>query len=254
MTTNVRGLLDDLTVGQPEPTADLDGLIARGRRRSRIRSAAVGTLGLTLAVGLTGGVLAWRPGVSDLPVSGQPSSSAPASTTTPSASAGSLPQVFTSKTTEKSKELASLLQRLAPEIGQIPGAQESSGELFRPDGSAARHLHAESVWTYRVADGSNIVSFTVEVGTPRRVPPVCDSMTPGVNKCTEVRRLPNGSTAYIHNYTAAGGHHYEVRLVRPDKTWVYVGSSAQMPPGSTHDAPLSAARVLEVAQQITTQP
>jgi hypothetical protein len=244
-------LLDDLTADQPEPTHDLDRLIARGRRRSRIRTAALGALGLTLAVGLTGGVLALRPDVSDPPGAGQPSSSASAASKTPPASAGRLPHAFKRETTEKSKELASLLQRLAPEIRQIPGAQESNEELFRPDGSAAGHLSAESVWTYRVA--GNMVSLSVEVGAAHEVPPVCEGMTPGVNKCTEVRRLPNGSTAYIHNYTAGGGHHYEVRLVRPDNTWVYVGSSARMPPGSTHDAPLSAARVLEVAQRITTQ-
>ncbi|TCN35262.1 hypothetical protein EV644_11655 [Kribbella orskensis] len=254
MKATVRSMLDDLTADQPEPTDDLDRLIARGRRRSRIRTAALGALGLTLAVGLTGGVLALRPSVSDPPGAGQPSSSASATTRTPSASIGPVPQAFTSETTEKSKELASLLQRLAPEIGQIPGAQESDGELLRPDGSAAGRLSAESVWTYRVGDVWNMVNLSVEVGTVHQVPPVCDGMKPGVNKCTEVRRLPNGSTAYIHNYTAAGGHQYEVRLVRHDNTWVYVGSGAQMPPGSTHDAPLSAARVLEVAQQITTQP
>ncbi|MFC5265874.1 hypothetical protein ACFPJ1_27490 [Kribbella qitaiheensis] len=250
MKTTVRSLLDDLTADQPEPTDDLDRLIARGRRRSRIRTAALGAVGLTLAVGLTGGVLALRPGASNLPVAPPPSSSAPASTTTPPASAG---PAFTSETTEKSRELGNLLQRLAPEIGQIPGAHQSNGERLSPDGSAA-HLSADSTSKYRVGDLWNFVNLSVEVSTARQVPPVCDGMTPGVNKCTEVCRLPNGSTAYIHNYTAAGGHHYEVRLVRPDNTWVYVGSGADMPPGSTHDAPLSAARVLEVAQQITTQP
>jgi hypothetical protein len=248
--TTVRNLLDDLTADQPEPTDDLDRLIARGRRRSRIRTAALGAVGLTLAVGLTVGVLALRPGASDLPVAPQPSSSAPASTTTPPASAG---QAFTSETTEKSRELGNLLRRLAPEIGQIPGAHQSNGERLGSDGSAA-HLSADSTSKYRVGDLWNFVNLSVEVGTAGQVPPVCEGMTPGVNKCTEVRRLPNGSTAYIHNYTAAGGHQYEVRLVRPDNTWVYVGSGADMPPGSTHDAPLSAARVLEVAQQITTQP
>lgn len=253
MKTTVRTMLDDLTADQPEPTDDLDRLIARGRRRSRTRTAAVGALSLTLAVGLTGGVLALRSGGHDQPIAGQPSSSAPASTTPPPESF--LAQnSYKTKTTERSKELAGLLQRLAPEIGQLPGAQVSSHELFRPDGSAAGHLHAEGVWTYRVADESNMVSLTVDVGAAGRVSRVCDGMTPGVNQCTEVRHLPNGSTAYIHNSTAQGGHQYSVRLVRPDGTWVYVGSGAQMPPGSTHDSPLSAARILEVAQQITTQP
>jgi hypothetical protein len=239
-------LLDELTADQPEPTDDQDDLIARGRRSSRIRRAAVGALGLTLAVGLTAGVLALRPNVSDPPVASQPASSAPAPVTTPLAS-------FENKTTGKSKQLARLLQRLAPEIDQIPGAGTSSGETVYPDGSAARHLHAEAGWTYRVGNLMNIVNLTVEVGTAHLVPPVCDGMGATVNKCTEVRRLGDGSTAYIHNYTP-GGHQYEVRLVRPDGTWVYVGSGAQMPPGSTHDAPLSAARVLEIAQQITIQP
>ena len=252
MRTEVRALFDDLVVDQPDPAVDLDRLIARGRRRGRIRTAAVGAVGLTLAAGLTGGVLALRPGQAPDNVSpvGQPSASESVSTR----STGSLPQAFQVRSTEKSNELASQLERLAPELDQIPEAQKSNGELFRPDGSPDRHLSAESVWTYPVADGRNMVAFSVEVGTAHGVPPVCDGMTPGVNQCTEVRRLPGGSTAYIHNYTAAGGHQYEVRLVRSDGTWVYVASTAQKPPGSTHDAPLPADRVLEIAQGITVEP
>jgi hypothetical protein len=113
------------------------------------------------------------------------------------------------------------------------------------------------MWTYPATDGENQVGISVEVGTAHNVPPVCDGMTQGINKCTDVRRLPGEVTAYIHNYphdNAVGGHSYEVRLVRSDGTWVYVGSTAQMPPGSTHDAPLPADRVLEIAQGITVQP
>jgi hypothetical protein len=242
--SDVRALLDDLVADQPDPAVGLDRLIARGRRRTRMRAAAVGTVGLTVAVGLIAGVLALRPGQTpgNLPPLEQPSASQAASTGRPPGS------------TEKSRELASQLDRLAPEIDHIPGAQRSDAEDFAADGSPERHLSAESIWTYPVANGQNMVNISVEVGTAHGVPPVCDGMTPGINKCTEVRRLPGGSTAYIHNYTAAGGHQYEVRLMRPDGTWVYVGSGAQMPPGSSHDAALPADRVLEIAQGITVGP
>lgn len=242
MKTEVRRLLDELTADQPESTDDLDRLIARGRRRGRVRTAAAGALCVTLAAGLTGGVLALRPDASDLPA-------ASGNTPTPRAS-------FTSKSTQKSKELARQLQRLAPEIGQIPGARMFDHQLFmpQPDGSPTQLLRAGSGWRYPVANAQNIVDLTVEVGPAGQVPSVCDGMTPGVNQCTEVRRLPDGSTAYIDSSTAQGGHQYAVRLVRPDNLWVSVFSGAQMPPGSTHDAPVPGERVLEIAQQITVQP
>jgi hypothetical protein len=246
--TEVRRLLDELTADQPEPTDDLNRLIDRGRRRGRVRTAAAGALGLTLAVGLTGGVLALRPDASDLPAAGQPSAV--------TAKEPTQRAPFTSKSTQKSKELARQLQHLAPEIGQIPGARMLDEQLFmpEPDGSRTWLVRAGSGWRYPVGKAENIVDLTVEVGAAGQVPSVCDGMTPGVNQCTEVRRLPDGSTAYIHNFTAQGGHQYDVRLVRPDNTWVFVGSGAQMPPGSTHDAPVPAERVLEIAQQITIRP
>jgi hypothetical protein len=245
--TEVRTLLDELAGDQPEPAVDLDRLIARGRRRNRIRTTAFGVASITLAAGLAAGVLTLRPGGPDAV---QPAGPQP----TPTVSAGSFPGASQQRSTAKSTELADQLRSLAPEIDRIPGAQKSDAERFGPDGTPAGHLSAESIWTYPAADGQNMVGLHVEVGVAHNVPPVCDGMAPGVNKCSEVRRLGDGSTAYIHNYTAVGGHQYEVRLVRPDGTWVYVGSVAQKPAGSTHDAPLPAERVLDIAQRITVVP
>lgn len=241
MTTDLRQLLDELTVDQPDPADDLERLITRGRRRGRIRTAAAGALCVTLAAGLTAGLLALRPGTGDLPAA---------------AGTPSMRPIAETESTERSKALLQQLETLAPEIGRQPGAQLFDLELSasRPDGSPLRLIRAGSVWRYPVGGRQNIVDLTVEVGAAGDVPPVCDGMEPGVNRCTEVRHLPGGSTAYIHHGTAVGGHQYDVRLVRPDGLWVYVGSGAQMPPGSTHDALVGASRVLEIAQRITARP
>lgn len=252
MNTEVRNLLDELTTDQPGSPDDLDQLIARGRRRGRIRNGAAGAISLALAAGLTGGALAIRPDANGQPVADLPSN-APA-VSEPVTPVNPEDITWRQTSTQKSKDLARELRRLAPEIGQVPGARLSDRESFRPDGTPDRNLHAESLWMYRVGDLRNSVHLSVEVGETDNVPAVCDGMEPGVNQCTEVRRLADGSTAYIHNYTAGGAHQYEVHLALADDTRVYVGSGAQMPPGSTHDAPVSAARVLEIAQRITVRP
>jgi hypothetical protein len=77
---------------------------------------------------------------------------------------------------------------------------------------------------------------------------------PPAHRCSEVRTLADGSTAFIRAFTALGGHQHEVRLVRPNGTQVYVGAGAQMPPGSTHDSLIGRDRVVEIAQQITVTP
>jgi hypothetical protein len=71
--------------------------------------------------------------------------------------------------------------------------------------------------------------------------------------CSEVRTLADGSTAFIRDSTALGGHQYSVRLVRPNGTQVFVFSGAQMLPGSTHEL-IGRDRVVEIAQQITVTP
>jgi hypothetical protein len=158
----------------------------------------------------------------------------------------------------RSQALAAQLTQLAPEITRRPGAVRNDAERLTPDGTPVGHLWAAAYWTYPAASDSatDIVDLVVEVATGSgRVPRVCDGMdAPPGRRCSEVRTLADGSTAFIHDYTALGGHQHGVRLVRPNGTQVYVGSGAQILPGSTHDSLISGDRVLEIAQQITVTP
>jgi hypothetical protein len=157
--------------------------------------------------------------------------------------------------TARSQALAAHLTQLAPEITRTPGAVRNDAEDLKADGTARGHLWAAALWTYPLGPGDDLVHLVVEVATGSgRVPRVCDGMdAPPGRRCSEVRALADGS-AFIHDYTALGGHQHEVRLVRSNGTQVYVGAGAQMLPGSTHDSVIAGDRVLEIAQQITVTP
>jgi hypothetical protein len=161
-----------------------------------------------------------------------------------------------SVSTARSQALAAQFVQVAPEITQIPGAVLGDAEILNMDGTPLGHLWAGALWTYPADLGTNSVDLTVQVTTDWwPVPRVCDGMdAPPAHRCSEVRTLADGSTAFIRDSTALGGHQYDVRLVRPDGTQVYVGSGAQVPPGSTHDAVVGRDRVVEIAQQITVTP
>ncbi len=153
--------------------------------------------------------------------------------------------------TKKSKALRAQVVTLIPELAQTPGGRLfDMEEVGGPDDGT---VHAGSDWRWPAQ--ANQVTVDVVVGRRGHVSPVCDGAT-GSTPCTEVRRLPNGSTAYLHAFTVFGGtgHGYSVRLDRSDGISVTVDSAAQKPKDATHDAPLSLERVLEIAQKITCNP
>lgn len=160
--------------------------------------------------------------------------------------------------TARSQALAAQFAQVAPEIMRTPGAVCGDAETLNMDGTAVGHLWAGAHWRYPTATGTetNSVDLTVQVTTDWwPVPRVCDGMdAPSTHRCSEVRTLADGSTAFIRDSMALGGHQYGVRLVRPNGTQIYVGSGAQMPPGTTHDAVIGRDRVVEIAQQITVTP
>jgi hypothetical protein len=158
--------------------------------------------------------------------------------------------------TARSQALAAQFARVAPEITRVPGAVLNAAETFKMDGMPRGHLHAEALWTYPAVQGDDLVHLIVEVATGSgRVPPVCDGMdAPPGRRCSEVRTLADGSTAFIRDSVALGGHQYSLRLVRPNGTQVFVFSGAQVLPGSTHDSVVGRDRVVEIAQQITVTP
>ena len=124
------------------------------------------------------------------------------------------------------------------------------------DGTPLGWLWAGASWSYPAGSGSTLVDLTIEVANgDERVPGVCDGMdAPPERRCSEVRTLADGSTAFIRDSTALGGHQYSVKLVRPDGTQIFVFSGARRLPELPHDALLGRDRVVEIAQQITITP
>jgi hypothetical protein len=164
---------------------------------------------------------------------------------------------FRHVSTARSQALAAqFAQIVAPELTRVPGAVLGDAERLNPDGTPAGWLWAGAGWRYPVDRATNSVDLTVEVAMAGGlVPRICEGMdVPPAERCSEVRTLADGSTAFIRDYIALGGHQYDVRLVRPDGTQVCVFSSAQMPPGSTHDSVAGRDRVVEIARQITVTP
>ncbi|WP_432941284.1 hypothetical protein ACQPXM_33300 [Kribbella sp. CA-253562] len=150
--------------------------------------------------------------------------------------------------TARSQALAAQFTQVAPEITRTPGAVRGDAELLKMDGTPAGWLWAGASWRYPAGSATNSVDLTVEVATGNeRVPTVCDGMdAPPQHRCSEVRTLADGSTAFIRDSM--------VRLVRPNGTQVFVFSGAQLPPGSIHEALIGPDRVVEIAQQITVTP
>jgi hypothetical protein len=124
------------------------------------------------------------------------------------------------------------------------------------DGTPLGWLWAGASWAYPTDPGGTKVDLTVEVAAgDARVPGVCDGMdAPAGPRCSEVRTLADGSTAFILDETALGGHQYSVKVVRPNGAQIFVFSGAQCLPDSPHDALLGRNRVVEIAQQITVTP
>ena len=246
----IHTLLADLAGEDPPVDIDLDRQIKRGQRRVRLRTAAVWVAALAIPAVLVGGIVTLRPdgNRSDAPVA------------SPGTPTGKLPDGVVSTirkpgkqnvaSTELSRALLAEVRKVIPELAATPGARLYNMEMML---GTEDTLHAGADWVW--PKPANQVTVDVEVGRHGTVPPVCDGMT-GRNRCTEVRRLPGGSTAYLHTYIvpATQGHAYDVRLDRPDGFSVTVSSAALKPKGATHDAPLSLERVLEIAQRITIRP
>jgi hypothetical protein len=256
----IRTLLADLADDAPPMDIDVDRQMQRGRRRHRRRIVTSAVTVVAASAALLGGLSALRP-------DGTPAEVPVAGTTTDHL----LPSNV--RSTEKSRALLAEFERLTPELAPL-------GKHAFDFQTGQRSLVAGGDWSYTVKDRSTRVTVSVQVGvhkgdggtsvppscqgsnrTPTcvtdngaHVPKVCETKT-GPNACTDIRKLPDGSTAYLHEYdVAGGGHSYDVRLVRTDKVEVYVGSGAATVPGDTHTAPLSLTRVLEIARGITVTP
>jgi hypothetical protein len=247
---DLRTVLAQLSDEQPPVDADLDRQIAEGRRRVRRRNV-LGSLAGVVVLGLFSGLVA---SLVFQTADGTPQS---AGEPTPSESSQLRPLVRGQRvSTARSQALAAQLAQAAPEITRDRGAKLSDAERLNHDGTPAGWLWAGVHWEYPADVGTTSVDLTVEVAIGGgRVPGVCDGMyAPPERRCSEVRTLGDGSKAFILDRAALGGHQYGVRVVRPNGAQVFVFSGAQRPKGSTHDAVIGRARVVEIAQKITVTP
>jgi hypothetical protein len=250
MSSDLRTMLARLADKAPAVDIDLGRQIAEGRRRVR-RHNLLGGLADVVALGLFGGLAAC--------LASQTADGRPAGKPTPSGPVeppGVIP--YRDVSTARSQALgAQFAQVVAPEIARVPGAVLGDIERLNPDGTPSGWLWAGAGWRYPVGSATNIVDLTVEVANANWsvLPRVCEGMdVPPADRCSEVRTLADGSTAFIRDSTALGGHQYSVRIPRANGTQVVVFSGAQMLPGSKHDAVAGRDRVVEIAQQITVTP
>ena len=255
----IHTLLTDLAGQDPPVDIDLDRQIQRGQARVLRRTVTLCVAAVAVSAVAVGGIVTFRPDTngSDAPAAGPSTPTAPVTlpdgTTVTPLQSGQPPSFATasSGSTEKSRALLAQFQSLAPELAQTPDARIFDEQAIGRSGEGPIRAGFDWVWP---AD-ANQVTVVVEVGRRGTVTPVCDGKT-GPNRCTEVRKLPDGSTAYLHAYSPPGtvGHGYDVRLDRPDGFSVSISSAAYKLKGAKHDAPLSLERVLEIARKITVKP
>lgn len=254
----IHTLLTDLAGQDPPVDIDLDRQIQRGQTHVRRRTAATCLAALAIPAVIVGGIVTLRPNTngSNAPAAGPgtpvvtvrlPDGTV---TTMPSPNARLPFGKASSDSTQKSRALLTQFRSLAPELAETPGFRLFDMRDIGGPTDGAIHAGYDWIWEGE----ANQVTVGVVVGPRGKVPPVCDRTT-GPEPCNEIRHLPDGSTAYLRSYLVpGGGHSYEVLLVHPDGTSVSVFSAAQKPKGAKHDAPLSLARVLEIAQKITVKP
>jgi hypothetical protein len=246
----IHTLLTDLADQDPPVDIDLDRQIKRGQRRVRRRTVTISVAALAIPVLLVGGIVTFRPDGdrSEPPVAGPGTPTATTPGVTPRTVR--LPGKSKVESTEQSRALLDQVKSVIPELSYLPGGRLYDMEMVL---GSEDTLHAGSDWIW--PEPAAQVTVDVEVGRRGTVPRVCEGKT-GINACTEIKHLPDGSTAYLHTYIVPGGtgHAYDVRLDRADGISVTVSSAAIKPKDAKNDAPLSLARVLEIARKITVKP
>jgi hypothetical protein len=249
----IHTLLADLAGQDPPVDIDLDRQIHRGQARVRRRTVSLCVAAVAVTAVAVGGIVTFRPDTngSNAPAAGR-TTPAPAIPTWATTNLRSLPHTTPDLIpTDRSRALLAQVKSVVPEFADLPEAKFLNFEVGT---GADASLNTSAIWTY---PGDNEVSITVDVGPRDSAAPVCEGTT-GINACTEIRQLPDGSTAYLLSSLSPtksdNGHAYLVRLDRPDGISVNVSSAAMKPIGTEHDAKLSLARVLEIAQKITVKP
>jgi hypothetical protein len=156
--------------------------------------------------------------------------------------------------TEKSRALRAEMERLVPEIRAIEGARTFDWYESVRFGPTAKRPDRECLRAGSDRSGGDAesqVTLVIEVGTKTSLVPTCSGLT-GINRCTEIRKLPGGAIAYLKRYsipeTLVQGT--GVTLDRPDGVRINVWNGTISEDGQ-QPTPLDLARVLEVAQGVT---
>lgn len=255
----IRTLLDDLA-GDPPADLDLDQLITRGRRRSRLRNLGAGTLAAVLVAGCVGTVLAISPGGGE---STQPLASPTMTPKVRIVRPGDTPHpdvtAYQARSTELSKALAAQLRTLAPEYAAARFTP-SNGQQHEGD-KALRWLTAG----YAVTDprfGNDLPTLDVEIaapGTPkglaRPLDVICTSMQPVEGPCVGTpRRLEDGSNARVYSRAVQGTRRYAVLIVKPDGVRIIVDGGIMWTDEIKQLPDLGPDRLIAIGQAITVRP
>jgi hypothetical protein len=264
----IHTLLTELAGEDPPIDIDLDRQIQRGQRRVRRRTVTLCVAAVAVSAVAVGGIVTFRPDAngSDAPIAspGTPTTAVtlPDGTVVTPVQRGEAP-TFTPTTpatprktlrdgqrssTAQSRALLVQLRALVPELTSPPGVKLWDEESVL---RGVAFLDAGGRWDYP----GNTVDIHVSVGPQSQVEPVCEGTT-GINACTEIRHLPDGSIAYLHGYILQNtlGHSYEVRLDHPGGLRVSIDNVAWKTKPGQHDAELGLERVLEIARKITVRP
>ncbi|WP_328993425.1 hypothetical protein OG394_03790 [Kribbella sp. NBC_01245] len=254
----VRALLADLVDQDPPVDVDVDLQLTRGRRRARRRTAVV-VVALALPIAAATGTYAVTQQQSEPVVLGSPPLDLPGE---PVAKAPKFPwglpdgwDLPSESESPQSKRLASELKQLTPELKKYPQAQVRQFGWYGSNRGLTPHHSA--VAGHRLRDGAELVVVHVEMvdrkagfGTPW----VCESEYEKDDPCDAIRKLPDGSYAFVKSSTDKSAVVHGVRLVRPNGTQIMISSTVRFPYKNFTKPVLSPKRLIEIASKITVKP
>jgi hypothetical protein len=254
----VRTLLADLAGGDPPVGIDVDRQILRGRRRIRHRRLGAAGVAFTAVLAVASGAATLLPRDNSAPLPAATAVRCSLLSHDPRAALLPGQRIF-DVSTPRSRALARQLDAQTP--GTVdPHLRFGDQEAFDRDCRPQHEVMAGAVHVYRIGGKTYHLSFQAEVAGPEHLPVVSRSAcrapghaVPG-EVCLDVRRLPDGSTAYLIRSRMTAGRfdviRHSAQILYPDGTQFTVLASVT----GAGTNPISAERLLDIARHITVTP
>lgn len=253
----VHTLLANLVDQDPPVDVDVDLQLARGRRRARRRTALVVVGALALPLAAVTGTYAVTQHQAEPIVLGSPPLDLPGE---PVAKAPTFPwglpeglDLPSDKDSPQSKQLARQLRQLTPELKKYPRVRVNQFGWY---GNSGLTPHHSAVADHKPGGPAELVVAHVEMADRKAgfgTPWVCESEY-GNDPCDAIRKLPDGSYAFVKSIADKTAIEHGVRLVRPDGTQITIISVVRFPYPNVTKPVLSPKRLIEIASGITVKP